>query len=135
MPSLFALINNKKERGYYSLFKKIYEIISIEETSTIKLKAYTVDFEIGLINALKQVFKNAKPIRCFFHYTRAIRKKCQELGLLSESEKDGLKNLLKEFYLAPFSYYKVKNKINSICERYSEKNEKISKLIDYFKNQ
>ena len=135
MPGLFALINNKKERGYYCLFKKIYEIISIEETSSIKLKSYTVDFEIGLINALKQIFKNAKPIGCFFHYTRAIRKKCQELGLLSKSESEGVKDLLKEFYLAPFSYYKDKNKINSICERYSENNEKFSKFIDYFKNQ
>ena len=45
------------------------------------------------------------------------------------------KELLKEFYLAPFSYYKDKNKINSICERYSGNNEKFSKFIEYFKNQ
>ena len=90
---------------------------------------------MGLINALKQIFKSAKPIGCFFHYTRALSKKCQELGLLSDSERVETKELLKEFYLAPFSYYKDKNKINSICERYSGNNEKISKFIEYFKNQ
>ena len=48
MPDLFALINNKKLRSYFYLFKKIYEIISIKEKSSIKFKTYTMDFEIGL---------------------------------------------------------------------------------------
>ena len=58
MPDLFALINNKKERGYFYLFKKLYEDISFEKIATVL-------FEIGLINALKQIFKNAKYIGCF----------------------------------------------------------------------
>ena len=118
MPGLFALINNKKERGYICLFKKIFDIISIEQSKSIKLKSYTVDFESGLINALKETFKDAKRIGCFFHYTRALRKKAQYLGLLAESDNNSFKDLLKEFYLAPFSYSKDKNKINSICEKY-----------------
>ena len=75
LPGLFELINNKKERGYISLFKKILNIITNENTSIINLKSYIYDFEWGLINFLKNMFKNAQPIGCYFHYTKAIRKK------------------------------------------------------------
>ena len=61
---------------------------------------------------------------CFFHYTRALRKKAQEIGLLSETDKYGIKDLLKELYAAPFYYYKDKNKINSICEKFTKKKRK-----------
>ena len=135
MPGLFALINNKKERGYLYLFKKIYDIIIIEQSKPLKLQSYTIEFEIGLINALKETFKTAKPVGCFFHYTRALRKKAKEIGLLSETDKIGVKDLLKELYAAPFYYYKDKNKINSICKKFEEKNEKISKFIEYFKSR
>ena len=43
-PDLYALINNKKEEGYYLLFKKIYDILTIEGTKELKLKTYTIDF-------------------------------------------------------------------------------------------
>ena len=42
--------------------------------SSFKLKLYTVNFEFGLINALKQTFKNVNSIGCFYHYTRALLK-------------------------------------------------------------
>ena len=42
--------------------------------SSFKFKFYTVNFEFGLINALKQTFKNGKAIGCFYHYIRAILK-------------------------------------------------------------
>ena len=69
---LFALINNKKENGYEYLFNKIYNIITIENTKNINLKSFTVDFESGLINAAKKLFKNTRCIGCFYHYTRAL---------------------------------------------------------------
>ena len=37
-PGLFALINNKKENGYLELFRKIYDIISINKTKEISYK-------------------------------------------------------------------------------------------------
>ena len=51
-PGLYALINNKKEEGYYFLFKKIYDILTLEGTKELRLRTYTTDFELGLINAL-----------------------------------------------------------------------------------
>ena len=51
-PELYALINNKREEGYYFLFKKIYDILTLEGTKELRLRTYTTDFELGLINAL-----------------------------------------------------------------------------------
>ena len=54
------------------------------------------------------------------------------------TENIGIKDLFKEFYLGPFSYYKDKNKINNICERYNGNNYKISnsyKKFSVFINQ
>ena len=45
---------------------------------SFKLKLYTINFEFGLINALKQTFKNGKVIGCFYHYTRALLKNAKK---------------------------------------------------------
>ena len=65
-PGLFALMNNKKEEGYFYLFTRIKNILTIESSKELSLKSYSVDFEIGLINSLKRVFPNVKIIGCFF---------------------------------------------------------------------
>ena len=80
MPGLFALINNKKENYYLYLFQRIKDILTIEKTTDLKINSYTVDFEKGLINALNIIFPEIKCIGCYFHYTRALRKKSKELG-------------------------------------------------------
>ena len=134
-PGLFALINNKKEEGYYILFKKIYYILSIEETKDLLLKSYTTDFEIGLINALSKIFQNRRAVGCFYHYTRALRDKARELGLLHKDLETQTKNLLNVLYLAPFRYNNDKNLLNSTCEIYKEKGDNYKNYINYFKTQ
>ena len=99
---MYALINNKKEEGYYILFKKIYEIITLEGTREFKLQTYTTDFETGLINALERVFINKRKIGCFFHYTRALKSKALEMKLFSTGSKELTKEFLHELYKAPF---------------------------------
>ena len=44
------------------------------------------------------------------------------MGSLADTVNIGIKDLFKELYLTPFSYYKDKNKINNICERYNGNN-------------
>ena len=68
-------------------------------------------FEIGLINALNQIFKNSKYIVCFCHYTRDLQKKIQEICLLANSEFVGIKDWLKYFYLVTFFIIKIKIKL------------------------
>ena len=68
-PRLFALINNKKENGYFQFFQNIYDIISINNSKNIYLKSYTFDFENGIINACKSIFKNIKCVWYYYHYS------------------------------------------------------------------
>ena len=134
-PGMYALINNKKEEGYYILFKKIYEIITLEGTRELKLQTYTTDFETGLINALERVFINKRKIGCFFHYTRALKSKALEMKLFSTGLKELTKEFLHELYKAPFLIIKDKNFINSICEKYMEKEGRFKEYIYYYKTQ
>ena len=57
------------------MFKKIYDILTLEGTKELRLRTYTTDFELGLINALEKVFVKKRRIGCFFNYTRALREK------------------------------------------------------------
>ena len=82
-PGLFALTNNKKENGYDLLFNKIYDIITLNKTKNLALQSFTVDFESGLINAVKRVFNNCKSVGCYYHYWRAVKENAREMNILS----------------------------------------------------
>ena len=102
---IFALINNKKEKGYIELFKSISNIITLTEgNKNLKLKSITIDFEERLINSLNHVFPETKKIGCFFHYTRALREKAKNLGLLKKDRINTTKKMLKDFYKLPSIY-------------------------------
>ena len=72
---LFALINNNSQNGYIKLFQSIKNIITIEKTKDLNLKSKTTDFELGLINALEEVFPGIRNVGCFYHFVRAIKDK------------------------------------------------------------
>ncbi len=82
-PGLFALTNNKKEKGYEFLFNKIYDMIAVNNTINLNSKSYTVDFESGLINATKKILQKIRCIGCYYHYTRAIKEEAREMKLLT----------------------------------------------------
>ena len=72
-PGLFTLINNKKESGYIYLLYSIKRILTIEGSKFINLKAVTLNFETGLINAVEEVFSNIRIIGCFYHFIKIIK--------------------------------------------------------------
>ena len=61
-PVVFSLINNKTQEGYYKLFKNIISIITIENTKSLNLETYTIDFESALINTLSDILKKCRPV-------------------------------------------------------------------------
>ena len=113
---MFVLTNNKHEEGYYYLFNRIKNILTIEDTFNPSLKSYTIDFEMGLINSLSKIFPNIKKVGCYLLYTRTLRSKANKLKLLNSEKKENTNSLLKHLYKAPFIFPRDKNYINSICE-------------------
>ena len=43
------------------------------------MKSIITDFEIGLINALEEVFPGVRKVGCFYHFVRAIKEKFKKL--------------------------------------------------------
>ena len=61
-------MNNKTQISYEIVLSTLYDIIT--EKNTVKLNVITIstDFENGLINACKNIFKNIRHVGCLFHY-------------------------------------------------------------------
>jgi len=79
-PALYSLINNKYSEGYLELFKQIKSIITLENSKELKLSSYTIDFELGLKNALEVIFPNIRPVRCYYHYFMNIFKNAKNIN-------------------------------------------------------
>ena len=117
------------------MFNKIYDILTFEGTKELRLRTYTNDFELCLINVLAKVFVNKRIIGCFFHYTRALREKVLEMKLLSKDIKNISLNILHDLYKVPFIISNDKNYINSIYQKYLDKYERFKDYINYYKTQ
>ena len=57
-PGLFAILNNKKKEGYMLIFKKIKDIITIENSKELSLISYSVDYEQSLLDTCRTIFKD-----------------------------------------------------------------------------
>ena len=82
------------------------------------MKSYTTDFEIGLINALKNIFPKAVAIGCFYHYTRSLANKLKNMNLFSKKNKSVSRNLLKDLYKLPYIYAFNKSCIENLFSKY-----------------
>ena len=90
LQKIFIVLNNKTEEGYIDCFKYIREYIQRLNKyikTTIKIKTFTTDFEIGLYNLFDKVFNSGNDIRhigCYFHYLQNIRKYLQKNGFTTK---------------------------------------------------
>ena len=65
-PALWAVLDSKEEETYYQAFRMIYDIVSSSGTLDRNLSSATLDFESGMINGFKRVFKKSRVIGCCF---------------------------------------------------------------------
>lgn len=65
-PFVTLLMKNKKELTYRLAFAKVMEIFKL------KCEVLITDFEQGLFNAAKEVFKPLKGYTCLFHFGQSI---------------------------------------------------------------
>ena len=80
MPLGYIIMSGKTQADYIDIFRKIKS--KVEEDGTVwNLQAAMLDFELGLRNSLKKVWPNIRLSGCWFHYTQAIWRKVQKLGL------------------------------------------------------
>jgi hypothetical protein len=96
VPFFYVLLQSKKEDAYF------YAIQSVISATSWKIDASTItyDFETSLMKAMKNQFRNAFEVGCFFHWKQALLKKLIKLKLPDTvihqliGHEEGLLNLL-----------------------------------------
>ena len=87
-PALWVLLDSKDEEAYFHAFQEIKNVVSASDTLQWNLSSITIDFEVGLLNAMGQVFPNTRLVGCLFHFKQALYRETQCLGLTTQELKE-----------------------------------------------
>lgn len=127
MGIVYALLPDKKQATYERLFHLIKQHCQIEMT-TIKC-----DYELALINAIKNEFPHSKIAGCYYHFNKAIWKKASALSLNENRESREVVRLCSNFPLLPSEY--ITECWNAITQRAVETNKDVMTFLAYFEKQ
>ncbi|KAL0852123.1 hypothetical protein ABMA28_000360 [Loxostege sticticalis] len=94
-PVLFILLPNKTQATYERLFTILRNQFSVI------IDNYKCDFEIATIQAVKLVYPDVKVTGCYFHYWKAILKKCQNVGFDKTADGEFIMRLYMQLPLLP----------------------------------
>lgn len=83
IPLVFCLLRDKKEDTYKKLFRKLIDTCKDKNWNLLP-EQIVIDFEIGIHNATRLIWSEARLIGCRFHLSQAWWRKIQNLGLSSE---------------------------------------------------
>ncbi|CAF1574712.1 unnamed protein product, partial [Didymodactylos carnosus] len=90
-PCVFGLLPDRKKSMYQQLFKVLQDL-AISMNRTFKPDRILSDFEPSLIPAVASEFPQAVHSGCFYHYTQAIYRRMQILGLtIAYSQNDEIR--------------------------------------------
>lgn len=78
MPGLFALLAKKQTSSYIDFLNAVKSIIP-----NLKPREFICDFELGLHNAINEVYDEASITVCYFHFAQSQRRKLG--GILSRA--------------------------------------------------
>ena len=84
---------------------------------------------------IEKIFPDIRQIGCFYHYCRNIREKAIKYGILKKDFESIGKIILNELYSLPFKYYKNKNDIIELKDKYKNKYNCIEEFLQYFETQ
>lgn len=92
------------------------------------------DFESGLKVAIRQTFPNARHRGCYFHYSQAIIREVQKLGLMgSYRENRDFQSVIRQMLELGFlSVVRVEKAFDELIERSSTVISIFPKLINFF---
>lgn len=77
IPLCFVVMSGKRSKDYKAVLNAVLEILPAEPN----VSSFVVDFEAGLWKALRSVFDDPVIHGCAYHFTQALWRKVQELGL------------------------------------------------------
>lgn len=130
-PVVFAMLPDKRKSTYIRMLNAIRRAIPEWAPETV-----SADFETAVIEAVNSVFPNAQFHGCFFHFSQSLWRKVQNLGLSSEYNtdqevRDSVRKCAALAFLKPADVEEGWLHVHGMAE----KNEKLSKFLDYFVEQ
>ena len=79
-PLVHVLLNSKTTESYNLLFRNLLDGMR-NRNLYLRPVSVSVDFELGMMVALKNNFSYIVIFGCYFHFTQAVYRKVQEFGL------------------------------------------------------
>ena len=76
IPCVYALLPNKQQATYQSVFHQLLQI-----NENLQPQSIMVDFEKAAINSLQETFPNTDLSGCFYHLSQNVYRKVQSIGL------------------------------------------------------
>ncbi|CAF4635139.1 unnamed protein product, partial [Rotaria sp. Silwood2] len=137
---VFALLPDRKKHTYKYLFHELHNKAA-QLNMTFNPCTIMSDFEGTLAEILKIEFPNSQYVDCFFHYTQAIYRNIQKLGLSSEYVADDeFRNTCRKrmaLALMPVSLVlqAYDDLHDSVLGSSSKKFDLLKPLFSYFENQ
>ncbi|XP_054709080.1 uncharacterized protein LOC129218781 [Uloborus diversus] len=131
-PLVYSFLPNKTKATYLTLFKNL-KIQAEKFGFKFQPPSAMLDFEAGAINALEEVFPFINVKGCYFHYSQAIWRKVQELGLVknyvnSEETRTWIRRII-ALPLVPMD--EVSEAFLLLLEDAPQQTRAVRKMIDY----
>ena len=82
-PFVFALLPNKQEQTYTRFWNAVLQLKPNLAPSHV-----LTDFEQASISAIRQAFPHTQTVGCFFHFSQAVWRKVQQVGLQTKYNSD-----------------------------------------------
>ena len=87
LPGCYSFITGKSYNIYNEMFTNLKEA-ALAAGLSLNHQTISIDFEQGMIKAVKMHFPNVKITGCHFHFTSAIHNKLVEIGLKTNYDYD-----------------------------------------------
>ena len=110
IPGLFILMNTKLEEVYSDILKYI-NVELLQKNINNNGVNFTCDFETAIIKSIRNVFKNARIIGCYFHYKQSLLRNAKKLGYSKKEYKYTILEIINnKLGLLPYIYDGAKKK-------------------------
>ena len=128
VPLTFVLMSSKKKMDYVVVFQKVKDLVP-----SLQVLHLILDFESSIWRAARIVFPNARIRGCSFHWSQALWRKVQELGLVvAYNSVDAVHNYIRMLFALP--YLPADHIIRSFDEIAPVANDQLLPLVDYVRS-
>ena len=135
LPLIYALLPDKTKDTYYDMFsiiKRKMANLDLQFNPTAMMS----DFEIGMISTLRLHFPNTELKGCNFHFSQAIWRQTQQLGLtVSYHENINIRRIIRSLMTLPYIPRNwVRHQYRTIMGMTDADTDSVERLLQYFRS-